>query len=77
MIYQARNLSPHQKAAVEGLLGRPVAEGESISIRAISNVPKWLQQSWESAKQTGVDQLSAEEIDEEIVTARQLLDAAV
>lgn len=33
--------------------------------------PDWLQQSWESSKEAGLDQLSAEEIDAEIHAARQ------
>ena len=33
--------------------------------------PEWLQKSWESAKQTGLDQLSTEEIDAEIAAARK------
>ena len=34
MIHQARDLSPAQKAAAEVLLGRPLAESESISVQA-------------------------------------------
>jgi urease accessory protein UreF len=33
--------------------------------------PDWLQRSWESAKQAGLDQLSMEEIDAEIAAARK------
>jgi hypothetical protein len=33
--------------------------------------PDWLQRSWESARQCGLDQLSIEEIDAEIATARK------
>ena len=33
--------------------------------------PEWLQKSWENARQAGVDQLSAEEIDAEIAAARK------
>jgi predicted hydrolase (HD superfamily) len=33
--------------------------------------PEWLQKSWESAKQAGLDQLSTEEIDAEITAARK------
>jgi hypothetical protein len=33
--------------------------------------PEWLQKSWESAKQAGLDQLSMEEIDAEIAAARK------
>ena len=34
-------------------------------------VPDWLRESWESAKQTGINQLSMDEIDAEIVAARK------
>jgi hypothetical protein len=34
-------------------------------------VPDWLRESWESAKQTGVNQLSMDEIDAEIAAARK------
>jgi plasmid stability protein len=33
--------------------------------------PEWLRKSWETAKETGLDQLSGEEIDAEIAAARQ------
>jgi plasmid stability protein len=33
--------------------------------------PEWLQRSWESAKDAGLDQLSMEEIDAEIAGARK------
>jgi len=33
--------------------------------------PEWLQKSWESAKEAGIDQLSMDEIDAEIVAARK------
>ncbi len=73
MIHKARDLSPDQKVVIESLLGRPVAEDEAISIRAMvpSSAPEWLQESWESAKHLGVDQLSTEEIDAEIDAARK------
>jgi hypothetical protein len=35
MIFNARDLSPEQKGAIESLLGRPVLEDEEISVRAI------------------------------------------
>jgi hypothetical protein len=34
MICNAEDLSPDQKAAIEALLGRRIAEGEAVSIRA-------------------------------------------
>jgi len=73
MIHKAKDLSPNQKAAIEGLLGRAIAENEEISIRTITmpSPPDWLKESWESAKRQGVDQLSMEEIDAEIAAARK------
>ena len=35
MIHYARDLSPDQRTAIEGLLGRRVLEDEAISVRAI------------------------------------------
>lgn len=73
MIHKAKDLSPDQKAAIEGLLGRVIAENEEISIRTFSlpSPPDWLKESWESAKRQGVDQLSREDIDAEIAAARR------
>ena len=73
MTYKAKDLSSDQRAALEGLLGRAIAENEEISIRAASPpaAPDWLQQSWEKAKEQGVDTLSMAEIDEEIDAARK------
>ena len=34
-------------------------------------VPDWLRESWESAKETSVNQLSMDEIDAEIAAARK------
>jgi plasmid stability protein len=34
-------------------------------------VPEWLQKSWESSGQAGLDQLSMDEIDAEIAAARK------
>lgn len=73
MIHKAKDLSPEQKIAVESLLGRAIAPNEAISIQAIASgaAPDWLQKSWESAMQQGLDQLSMEEIDAEIAAARK------
>lgn len=73
MIHKAKDLAPDQKAAIEGLLGRPISENEQISIRTITSPspPDWLKVSWESAKRQGIDQLSMEEIDAEIAAARK------
>jgi hypothetical protein len=73
MIHKAKDLSPDQRAAVEALLGRAIAENEEISIRTLSlpSPPDWLKESWESAKRQGVDQLTPEDIDAEIAAARR------
>ncbi len=59
--------------AIESLLGRAIAESEAISIRTVASdsAPDWLQESWESAKRLGLDRLSMEDIDAEIVAARK------
>jgi len=71
MTLKAKDLSPDQKMAIESLLGRSIAESEEISIRATASVPEWLQASWKSAQEQGLDQLSVEEIDTEIAAARK------
>jgi hypothetical protein len=73
MIHKAKELSSEQKTAIESLVGRTVAADDSISVRVISSTaaPEWLQQSWVSANQLGVDALSMEEIDAEIAAARK------
>jgi hypothetical protein len=69
MIHKAKDLSPDQRVVIENLLGRSLAEDETISVRAVSpgSVPEWLRSSWESAERLGVSQLSVEEIDAEIM----------
>jgi hypothetical protein len=73
MIHKAKDLSPDQKMAIESLLGRTIADDETISIRALesASTPEWLQQSWESAERLGLDRLSTEEIEAEIDAARK------
>lgn len=73
MVHKAKDLLPNEKAAIERLLGRTIAENEEISIRAITipSSPNWLRESWKSAKQQGVDKLSTEEIEAEIAAARK------
>jgi hypothetical protein len=73
MTHKAKDLSPDQKMAIESLLGRSIAENEEISIRTITppSAPEWLQASWKSAKEQGLDQLSMKEIDAEITAARK------
>ncbi len=73
MNVKAKDLSPEQKIAIEGLLGRAIAEDEAVSVRstAAASTPEWLQASWDSAKRLGVDQLSEQEIEAEIRDARR------
>jgi hypothetical protein len=73
MTHKVKDLSQDQRTAIESLLGRSIAENEEISIRTTAPVsaPEWLQASWESAKEQGLDQLSTEEIDAEIAAARK------
>jgi hypothetical protein len=73
MTRKAKDLSPDQKLAIESLLGRSIAENEEIIIRTTTapSAPEWLQASWESATDQGLDQLSTEEIDAEIAAARK------
>jgi hypothetical protein len=73
MTLKAKDLSPDQKMVIESLLGHSIAENEEISIRATTSpsVPEWLQTSWKSAQEQGLDQLSVEEIDAEIAAARK------
>jgi hypothetical protein len=39
MIRRAKDLSPDQKAAIERLLGRAIAENEQVSVRTITSPP--------------------------------------
>jgi hypothetical protein len=40
MIHKAKDLSPEQRLAVEGLLGRAIAEQEEVSIRVLPQAPR-------------------------------------
>jgi hypothetical protein len=73
MIHKAKDLSPDEKTLVEGLLGRPFSEDEAFIIRTVdtASAPDWLQASWDSARQSGVDQITPAEIEAEIAAARQ------
>jgi len=73
MTHKAKDLSPDQKAVIESLLGRPVAENEEISIHAAASLsaPEWLKASWENAEEQGLDQLSTDDINAEIAAARK------
>ncbi len=73
MTRKAKDLSPDQKLAIESLLGRSIAENEEIIIHTATSpsAPEWLQASWKTAEDQGLDQLSVEEIDAEIAAARK------
>ncbi|PYX04868.1 MAG: hypothetical protein DMG88_23330 [Acidobacteria bacterium] len=73
MVHKAKDLSPDQRLAIETLLGRAIGENEEIIIRTAgaSSAPEWLKRSWDSAQEQGLDQLSAEEIDNEIAAVRK------
>ena len=72
MIHKVKDLSPDQRLTLEGLLGRAIGEHEQISVRSINlpSSPDWLRKSWETAQEEGLDRLSEEEIEAEIVAAR-------
>lgn len=71
MIHSVKDLSPDQKLAIESLLGRPVSEGEQVSVRTVPASPDWLISIQQNSRKKGTDQLSMEEIDEEIAAARR------
>jgi hypothetical protein len=51
MILNAKELSPDQKMAIEGLLGRPVSEHEMVSVRAFEPQPVSNQRRQEIAEE--------------------------
>jgi plasmid stability protein len=55
------------KARAQGLS----AEEYARQVLEHDLVPEWLKKSWQSSKQTGLDRLSAEEVDAEIAAARK------
>ena len=73
MVHKAKDLSPDQRIAIEGLLGRSIGENEQIIIRTAEAPapPEWLKRSWERAQERGLDRLSAKEIDAEIAAVRK------
>ena len=61
---------------VQALKAKATARGVSAEEYALQVLeqdlaPEWLRKSWASAKETGLDQLSLEEIDAEIGAARK------
>jgi hypothetical protein len=71
MIHSVKDLSPDQKLAIESLLGRPISEGEQVSVRMVPASPEWLKSIQQDASKKGTDRLSLEEIDAEIAAARR------
>jgi hypothetical protein len=70
MIHSVKDLSPDQKLAIESLLGRPILDGEQVSVRTVPASPEWLTAIQRDAKGKGADKLTPEEINEEIASAR-------
>jgi hypothetical protein len=67
------DLPDEQKAA---LIAKARAQGlspEEYARQVLQHdlAPEWLQKSWETSNQAGLDQLSMEEIDAEIAAARK------
>lgn len=71
MIHSVKDLSPDQRLAIESLLGRPILDGEQVSVRTVPASPEWLTAIQKDAREKGVDKLTGEEIDGEIGTARR------
>ena len=63
----AQTLALAAKARAQGLS----AEEYARQVLQQDLVPEWLQKSWESSKQSGLGQLSGDEIDAEIAAARK------
>lgn len=71
MIHSVKDLSPDQKQAIESLLGRPILDGEQVSVRTVPASPEWLAAIQQDAKEKGADKLTMEEIDREIASTRR------
>ena len=71
MIHSVKDLSPDQKLAIESLLGRPISEGEQVSVRTVPASPEWLKSIQQDAMLKGTDKLTMEEINAEIAAARR------
>ncbi len=66
MIHSVKDLSRDQKLAIESLLGRPISEGEQVSVRTMPASPEWLMSIQEDSGKKGTDRLTMEQIDAEI-----------
>jgi hypothetical protein len=71
MIHSVKDLSRDQKLAIESLLGRPISEGEQVSLRTVPASPEWLMSIQQDSGKKGADKLAMEEIDAEIAAARR------
>jgi hypothetical protein len=71
MIHSVKDLSPDQKLAIESLIGRPISEGEQVSVRTVPASPEWLMSIQQDSKKNGTDKLTMEEVDAEIAAARR------
>jgi len=71
MIHSVKDLSPDQKLVIESLLGRPISEGEQVSVRTVPASPEWLMSIQQDSKKNGTDKLTLEEIDAEIAAAQR------
>jgi plasmid stability protein len=67
------NLPDEQTAALAAKARAQGLSTEEYARQVLEHdlVPEWLQESWESSRQAGLDQLSMDEIDAEIAAARQ------
>lgn len=66
-------LPDEQKAALAAKAQASGLSTEEYARKVLEHalVPEWLQKSWETSKDAGIDQLSMEEIDAEILAARK------
>jgi hypothetical protein len=71
MIHSVKDLSSDQKLAIESLLGRPISEGEKVSVRTVPASPEWLMSIQQDSMKNGTGGLTMEEIDAEIAAARR------
>ena len=67
------DLPDEQSAALAAKARARGLSSEQYARQVLENdiAPEWLQKSWESSRQEGLDQLSGEEIDAEIAAARK------
>ena len=67
------DLPEEQKAALAAKARARGLSAEQYAREVLEQdlIPGWLQKSWTTAKEAGLDQLSAEEIDAEIGAARK------